>query len=763
MLAVRLVQKSSSHRHALPVEAALEALDGGRYDEARQLAEALRAEGAMESDSQGNLAFVFGALTMREAERADMPEKDRLLQSAAGYLETAHVRGFPRGREAEGSLLLAKCLYASNRFADARSVLRESLGLNQSKTAEIHFLFAGSYLNDAPPDLPKAWEENRLALADDTLPADQHPPALLQGADILLRMGKLSDCLAQLNAAPAGSASRSEAMLLRGQALLGEARLLKNKANDAAAKRRITEQYQAAVTLFRQAQDNQTPDSVTAGKAMYLVGVCLMEQGDLQGAADQFERTRLLHPSTPEALAAVLQEALVLRRTHQEDESLAAFRRVLRSVANPERYRNPWFSLEELRNRILDACQQDLEARRYDRCLQLAQQFCPLFSTEQKTQTTAEIEQAWGRDLVKQTEHLPASRAEPVLRQAREHLRQAGARYARLAKMRIATREYPEDLWRSAANFVEGCDYRRAAPAFQQYLSNEVRQRQPEALLGLGESLLAIDRIDDGLRMLRKCIASYPQDAPACRARILAAGALLEQGNAAEAEKLLEENLGGQSLTPASKEWRDSLFALGRLLRVAGRYDEAIRRLDEAAHRYGDSPEGMETRFLLADCYHRQAGAEIGKLKQDVAERTKAERMQRVRGFQTAALNQYRQVQSQLMKRQETEELGPIEKAALRNSYFAVGGLLTDLGQYEAALKVFIAAANRYQNVPEALQAYLETARTYRRLHKADEARGTVAQAKLVLARLPPAAPFEVTTNYNRRQWTEVLEEMGKE
>ena len=40
MLAVRLVQKSSSHRHALPVEAALEALDGGRYDEARQLAEA---------------------------------------------------------------------------------------------------------------------------------------------------------------------------------------------------------------------------------------------------------------------------------------------------------------------------------------------------------------------------------------------------------------------------------------------------------------------------------------------------------------------------------------------------------------------------------------------------------------------------------------------------------------------------------------------------------------------------------------------------
>ena len=87
----------------------------------------------METDSQGTLAFVLGALTLREAEGMDSPEKKRLLQLAAGYLETAHVRGFPRGREAEGSLLLAKCLYACDRFANARSVLQESLGLNQEQ------------------------------------------------------------------------------------------------------------------------------------------------------------------------------------------------------------------------------------------------------------------------------------------------------------------------------------------------------------------------------------------------------------------------------------------------------------------------------------------------------------------------------------------------------------------------------------------------------------------------------------------------------
>ena len=144
--------------------------------------------------------------------------------------------------------------------------------------------------------------------------------------------------------------------------------------------------------------------------------------------------------------------------------------------------------------------------------------------------------------------------------------------------MRIAKREYPDDLWQSAASFAEGRDYRRAAPIFEQYLSNEVRRRQPEALLGLGESLLAIDRMDNGLQTLRKCIALYPQDTAAFRARILAAGALLETGKASEAEKLLEENLEGQSLTPASVEWRDSLRP-----RAAAARCRAIRRGDPAA------------------------------------------------------------------------------------------------------------------------------------------------------------------------------------
>ena len=406
-----------------------------------------------------------------------------------------------------------------HRFADARSVLRNPWLNDRSKTAEIHFLFAGR-TSTMRRRTCRRHGGNRLALANDTLPADQHPPALLQGADILLRMEAFR-LPGTVDAAPAGSASRSEAMLLRGQALLGEARLLKNKANDAAAKRRITEQYQAAVTLFRQAQDNQTPDSVTAGKAMYLVGVCLMEQGDLQGAADQFERTRLLHPSTPEALAAVLQEALVLRRTHQEDESLAAFRRVLRSVANPERYRNPWFSLEELRNRILErACRAGFGGPPVRRSACNRREQSGPFSTEQKTQTTAEIEQAWGRDLVKQTEHLPASRAEPVLREARRTPPPSRAVHARLAKMRIATPgNIPRIFWRNAANFVEASTAAAWLGRSSSTVSNEVRTAaaRGRCWAWASRSWRSIESTTGS--DVAEVIASYPQeDDRACRA-----------------------------------------------------------------------------------------------------------------------------------------------------------------------------------------------------------------------------------------------------
>ena len=77
-----------------------------------------------------------------------------------------------------------------------------------------------------------------------------------------------------------------------------------------------------------------------------------------------------------------------------------------------------------------------------------------------------------------------------------------------------------------------------------------------------------------------------------------------------QAEALLRENLEGEGLTPDSREWRDSLFALGELLHSQkGREAEAIVRLEEAIERYGDLPRTVTARYLLADSCRRAAEA----------------------------------------------------------------------------------------------------------------------------------------------------------
>jgi len=121
-------------------------------------------------------------------------------------------------------------------------------------------------------------------------------------------------------------------------------------------------------------------------------------------------------------------------------------------------------------------------------------------------------------------------------------------------------------------------------------------------------------------------------------------------------------------------------------------------------------------------------------------------------------LAQYQGLQAALSGGHDSGELTALEKSLLRNSYFGVGSILFDLRQYEAAIKVYAAAANRYQNHPEVLEAYVQIAAAYRQLNKPVEARSTLEQAKVVLARMKTDTAFNETTNYSRQQWNERLD-----
>jgi tetratricopeptide (TPR) repeat protein len=580
---------------------------------------------------------------------------------------------------------------------------------------------------------------------------------LLQRAEILLRLGQYTECAKTLGQLPAERRQDPQALVLRAEMAVREAQAIHRDQSVADREPKAREKYAAAMQLLRRIEETADERAPARSKATYLLGLCLMETGDAPGAIHEFFQTRSTESDLPEVLAANLCEAELHHGLGQNDESLAAYCRALAVAGDPEHYNNPYVPLEELRRRTLDAYRQQFDARNYRWCDTLVQCLSPVFPLDRSLQLSADTGRAWARDLLAQSERLPAAQAAPLEKQARAVLCRVALAHRRSAKLHFTDRSYPDDLWDSAMAYLEGRDYQSAVRMFQQYLREEVRRRNPQGWTNLGEALLALDRPDDALSALNKCIDFYPRDAASFRARLLAGRAYVDNGDMARAERRLRANLDGELLTPASKEWRDSLFALGELLYRTGRYDEAMRRLEEAVQRYPDSRPALYARYLLADSHRQLAKAESAKLAQDAVESTRIARSNRIRGFLRAALDGFRQTEDLLVRSQETSEPTPSDKALLRNCGFAIGSLLFDLGQYDAAIKTYTQLANRQPDAPESLDAYLQIARAYRQLDNQAEARAALKQAQAVLARMKPQVALRETTNRSRQEWEETL------
>ncbi len=735
----------------------LAALDFKDYAEARQLAERVQRQGQLSTDEWGGPVFVFGVVAAHDADAA--PEKDQAqgYLVAARYLEEAHNRGFPAGRQAQGLYLLGKCLALAGRGSASRWALEAAVKSNGGPKGEVHRLLAISYAEDAKPDLDKALAENALYLAAAGLSPVARQEGLLARAHYLFRLGRTAECSTTLKKIPLSAGVGGRATVLRGQILYQEGLTLKAKPGAAAADRTAARRkFEAAVEAFRLAQSRDTVSNQATRQAMYLTGLCFRELGDRRGAVVQLARTAKLFAGYPEDLAATLEEAELSREASHDADALAAYRHALGLVSDPESFYNPWISLEQLRIRALAAYRGYLDARNYQMALQLSRLLYPLLPQARVLELTADVHARWGQMLLDQAVQAPPEKADWLGHLGRAQYRQAGGVWLRLARLELAGRQYPERLWNSANAYLQGQDYRNAARLLREYVRNEMRQRHPQALLGLGEALLAMDELDQALATFEECMLDHPRDVAAYRARLLAAAIRAEKGQFPQAEALLEENLSGERLAPDSTEWRDSLLALGELLHGQGRYAEAAGRLLEFVRRYPDAPEGLTAHYLIADsCLHGAASLQEPSAGGGGAAAT-AGRAAKALQLRQQALAEYQGVVGKLGRRDD-RELTPLERATLRNSQFAVGQLAFDLGEYQAAARAFTEAANRFPDRAETLDAYVRLAESFRRLGQVGQARSTLQQAKVVLARLPKDTPFDQTTSYNRQQWGETL------
>jgi TolA-binding protein len=741
------------------VARAMAAMDRGKLAEARRIAEALEQQGGLSTEEWGGPPLVLGVEAFHAAEQASEKDKPERYRAAAQWLQEARKRGFPEGREAEGLYLLGVSLFRSGAMTAARPVLEEALQADADHKPELHRMLAEVMVADSGIPLGRALAENTAYLADEDLSAMDREEGLIQRAQIQLRQGHAAECAATLAKIPRNTHLRGEIAVLRGRMLYREAKAIRAAGSPPEKLKLAKEKFREAIDLFRAAQGLDSIESRATRQAMYLIGLGLIELGEDSAALTHFGRVGKLMPDSVEGIASAFQEAELARRAARDSLAINAYRRVLKSITSAEEFHNPWLSLKELQTAVLAACQDYIASGKFDAALALSRCLSPLFPQNRALEMRAGVHRTWAQNLLDQAESLPPDRAEKFRAQARAQFRHAGEVYNQLAEIEFTTRHYPEQLWLSASAYLQGHDYQSAVRLLRMYLQNEARQRHSQGLVDLGEALLELGRWDDALLEFQQCIDQHPRDAAAYRARLLASKAAAATGNFKQAEAFLQENLGGEHLTPASKEWRESLFALGELLHQQGRYAEAIRRLEEATTRYPNVPQATQAHYLTADAARNSALALQAELAAEVSAARRAEQEAESRRLLEKALNEYRLLAESLGRR-DSQDMTRLERNIVRNCRFAVGEMQFCLGRYEEAAKSYSAAANQYPNNPEVLDAYVQLANVYRRMDRQAEARASLEQAKVALDRIPKDARFEDATNYNRQQWGQVLDWM---
>jgi tetratricopeptide (TPR) repeat protein len=736
---------------------AFEALDQQDYALAGELARDLGAAQPMTADELKAKPFLLGVAADHDADRLLGKPQRRLRTLAAQYLSEARLLGFPAGHEVEGLFLLGKNLYESGQAAESVSVLQEALGVDEQRATELHRLLAGAYLDESQPNFHEALKHFTAYLSDEHLPSDARELALIERSRIEFELAEYDACRKTLDAVPLESSHVPETAVMRALLLEEEAKALV-KGGSLAATPAAVEKCRSAIELLQKLPARSMPDSGVAADVSYLLGRLRLEIGDSEGGLAQLRRTQQRWPETEAGFAAGFQIAETYRAQQRVAEAIAAFRRTLETADAEGPFKNRWLAIDDIRTSSLDAYQEFLRRQQFEHAIELAKLCEPVLGATRSLQLQAQAHAQWGRHLLATTDDTRSPNAKAQLTTGRKRLRQAGNLYRRLAELRAASREYPDDLYDAAEADLAGHDYASAVQSFRKYLNIESRQRRPRALLALGESLLALGQPAAALEALEECIEFHAKDAAVFEARLMASRAYLEQGRPETAEKMLLDNLYGDALSPASTEWRQSLFALGRLLYEAGRYEQAISRLDEAIARYPRDSDVEEARYLAAESYRRRA-REVEQL--EAQEATAEGRLSRRREWSEllqTGLARFEQELNGILMRQEQHPLTSLEEAILRNCFFARGAILFRLGRYQEAIQAYASVTNRYQQRPEVLQAYMQIAACYRRLGQTTEARSTLEQAKYALKHLPEGVAFDTTTNYNRQEWDRLFD-----
>jgi tetratricopeptide (TPR) repeat protein len=215
-------------------------------------------------------------------------------------------------------------------------------------------------------------------------------------------------------------------------------------------------------------------------------------------------------------------------------------------------------------------------------------------------------------------------------------------------------------------------------------------------------------------------------------------------------------------LTPDAEEFKQGLFELAQLYYRTQRYEEAVQRLDEWTRRYPKDDRLAQMAFWMADSYRKSAalldakpqagGAAVANASANLADpaEVRAAKTERL----TKARRYYDQVIEQCKLTPPRDEIGRLQ---LKLAHFYRADCVYDLGDYAESIKLYDAAALRYQDDPSALAAYVQIVNAYCAMGKRDEAKAANERVKWLLRRMPPESFAENRVSMPKDHWDQWL------
>ena len=756
------------HAGEVDPDSAMKAFDEGHYEEARTAVRHMLTEGQVPRSEYGGPLLVLGALKVKDAEEQPTAERRRIEYSvAARYLTEARAYGVPDNREDTADFLLGKSLVESGQLDEGVRVLGE-LTSHEIATPPIAIdarrLLTDTWLVMPNPQPKQALANNDALLAIAGLDDDQRADALLQRAECLSRLERYDDGRKALEQVP-GSSSRAAAVAIaKGRIQLDEVEAALQKLpqpDRLKATSQYTGKINAALTDLQSGSKLDQQKKQLSYQANYQTARALNLQGNSEDALKQYARTRQFYADTYEGLAASLMEADLLRQKGELDAAMLGYRRVLESFSVIPVYRSHVLPVAKLREHLMAALKDLQQRQQYNEALALVDRFAPLFTRPEQLELRGETLEQWGSHLLsKQTDDNPSAHRDRAA--GLQRYRAAGVAFEALAEARFATKSYTADLWRGAADYIQGQSFSSAVKLLDKYLEYEPEVRNGQALLRLGQAHLALDHVPQSISTFQECIEFHPLDNSTFQARIDCARAYWQQGDTTHAEELLRYNLTGSSLKPASPEWKDSLFLLGMLQHEQNKYEEAIDTLENAIERYPEDPQRLIAQYMIGESYRRWAQDFLADADKATTASEHDKSIQEAAKRLNIAFGHFGEVQRTITLQTHDIHSDQLLGSMLRNCYMLEGAVLFDLKKYKEAIEAYSNVSSLYPDEPFVLETFVQIANCWRRLDKHENARGAVKQAQIALDRLPATSDFASTTILNRDEWRNLLTNMSK-